>query len=185
MFNGRNCFALFVCAAMALSCLATQDDVDQFMAAVHIPGGVRSTNVYSLTLPVRLQVPDEMLNVSTNDCSRDEVVFDLYTTGKVLVANCILGKSISSVQAERELCGSLVDCVQTPLADYARFFSASRNEAGDLFIHERSGASSPVDDVTRFHRTAGNLYLSIKAYTNTVSVTAHAIADAVLSFELP
>lgn len=163
---------------LSLLAFASGQDTDAFMNALSIPPGVPATNVYAWIPPANVPVEDQVLSFCPL-AGGEEHVFDLVATGNVLVAHCCVGCAESSRQATRRLCEHLVFGVDMPMSTYASRFMPVRNELGDVQISKRIGQEGI--DVTRCHRTAGNLYLSVRTYTNAVPLNAEAVADALLS----
>ena len=78
------------------------------------------------------------------------------------------------------VCLVSVCCVQMHLVAYAAGFRPVRNASGDISIGERFDDDA-MDDPARCHRTFGNLYASVRTYTNATTVTAWAVTDALFS----
>ena len=154
-------------------------DVDVFLEALSIPRGAASTNVYSWTLPTELSVSGQVYRVF-NPLGQERKFFHLVTDGRTPVATCCIGRARDSEQAVRELGDVMVFCVQMHMVSYAAGFRPVRNASGDVSIGERMD-DDVSDDPARCHRTFGNLYASVRTYTNATTVTAWAVTDALFS----
>lgn len=169
-----------VCVGLLVSCSPVRaEDVDVFLENLSIPDGTSSTNVYSWTLPATLSVSGLVYRVY-NPLGQEERTFSLVTDGYMHVARCNIGQARDAEEAVRKLGEVMVFCVQMHMVSYAASFRPFRDGSGNVHIVER-GAGDAVGDVTRCHRTFGNLYLDIRTNTNTAPVSAQAVADALLS----
>ena len=182
MFAGLKVLVASICLALYGSSMA--EDVDEFMSALAIPAGAAPTNLYAWIPPADIRVQGIPLRVR-NLVGEGDYVFNLVMTGGVLAANCCVGCTASHTAAVRGLCETLVYCVDMAMVDYATCFHPGRNTAGDVLIGERFERNGLAEDLARSHRTSGNLYLSIRVYTNAVPLTARAVSDALLSLRTP
>ena len=177
---GRRILSTLFCV-LAMSMNVRADDVDVFMAELGLTNAPPRTGACLWTPPRQIDVEGGALQLERCWTNRTDCFFALNATGGAVVANCRVGTASTPLQAERRLCEILTFCISMPISDFAHEFEALRVDSGDLVILDRHDVGEACPGKTRYFRTRGNLFVTIKCNPGHARFSAREIASGLLS----